>query len=372
MLELPRGFRAKIKDYFAPSKELALRVRMWGKHVYDSCCFGLDAADKIKNESYVIFYNQKASPNNEIVMEGEGADTTYRFNLSKLPDHIAKLSFAISVDGDGVLRQADGIAVELSQGDQTATLSFAGSYLADEKALIAIEVYRKGEWRFSAVAAGFNGGLSALLKHFGGDEDHGSPPSGPVPEASGRVTLEKRGETRAVDLKKKGGSTSFHVNLNWSQPKGLAKADLDLGCMLELADGKKGVIQALGGNMGSKNSEPFIYLDHDDRSGASAEGENLYILRPEIIKRVLIFAYIYEGRVTFTDVDATVLIKEPDGSETFLRLDAQPRNFAHCAACLLVNKGGSVSIVKEDRYFNGHEPMDRHYGFGFRWVAGRK
>ena len=376
MTQIQRGFRSKIADYFDPSQEIDVRLKINGRHLYDSCCFGLDSSDKIKREPYVVFYNQKASPNREIVLNGAAADTTYKVNLSKLPDDIHKLAFTISIDGDGVLRQADAITVELSQGGKSATLSLTGSDLAEEKALIALEVYRKGVWRFAAVASGFNGGLPALLKHFGGTEDNGSSPSGAPasgPPAPSRVTLEKRGETRAVDLtKKSGGSTSFHVNLNWSQPKGRGNADLDLGCMFEMLDGRKSVIQALGGVMGFKDKEPFIYLDQDDRTGASAQGENLYVLKPEILRRVLVFAYVYEGPTTFTDVDARVLIKEPDGAETLLKLDAQPRNLTHCAACLFTNNGGTISITKEDRYFRGHEPMDRHYGFGFRWVAGRK
>ena len=46
------------------------------------------------------------------------------------------------------------------------------------------EFYRKnGEWRFCAVAQGFNGGLEALVKHFGGDV---APPPSAVPPAKER------------------------------------------------------------------------------------------------------------------------------------------------------------------------------------------
>ena len=45
--------------------------------------------------------------------------------------------------------------------------------------------------------------------------------------------------------------------------------DLDLGCLYELADGRKGVIQALGNAFGSLNRRPWILLDGDDRTGRS-------------------------------------------------------------------------------------------------------
>ncbi|MBQ3033079.1 MAG: TerD family protein, partial [Deferribacterales bacterium] len=39
-----------------------------------------------------------------------------------------------------------------------------------ETALIVAEIYNKdGEWKFNAVAAGYQGGLAAIVKSFGGD-----------------------------------------------------------------------------------------------------------------------------------------------------------------------------------------------------------
>lgn len=55
--------------------------------------------------------------------------------------------------------------------------------------------------------------------------------------------------------------------------------------MYELLSGEKGVIQALGRRMGVRGRPPYIYLDQDDRSGASAEGENLYL---DLLRRALI------------------------------------------------------------------------------------
>ena len=36
------------------------------------------------------------------------------------------------------------------------------------------------------------------------------------------------------------------------------------------------------------------------------------------------------------------------------------------------NVGGNVEVSKEERYFQGHQDCDEHYGFGFRWSAGSK
>ncbi len=110
----------------------------------------------------------------------------------------------------------------------------------------------------------------------------------------------------------------MRVNLNWTSrvkksgffrtSKSTAEVDLDLGCLYELADGKKGVVQALGKKFGSRSQPPYIELDGDDRSGANADGENLFINleHPERFKRILIFAMIYQGADSFSAVDGVV------------------------------------------------------------------
>ena len=80
----------------------------------------------------------------------------------------------------------------------------------------------------------------------------------------------------------------INVNLNWNQgtqEKGFfaslfatsSAVDLDLGCLFELKDGKKGAVQALGNSFGNFTEEPYMYLDGDDRTGESVGGENLFI-----------------------------------------------------------------------------------------------
>jgi hypothetical protein len=65
---------------------------------------------------------------------------------------------------------------------------------------MVIEIYRKdGLWRLSPVGQGFNGGLDALVQHFGGDV---APPVQPVATtpAPSKVSLEKRIEKEAPQL----------------------------------------------------------------------------------------------------------------------------------------------------------------------------
>lgn len=137
------------------------------------------------------------------------------------------------------------------------------------------------------------------------------------------IKLEKSGDSHKIDLSKRGRSQQLtvHVNLNWNQQLdrsagfftkllgGNSAPDLDLGCMFETVNGQKGVIQPLGSNFGSKDSPPYIFLDKDDRTGASSDGENIFIYRPDTIKRVMFFALLYEGATDFTAVGGRMLFK---------------------------------------------------------------
>ena len=235
-----------------------------------------------------------------------------------------------------------------------------------------------------------------------GRSDVPTPPAGsasPAPASSAparplsltKITLDKQGQSARISLQK-AGTQRVHVNLNWeAKPTNAAPssgggflskllgsvtgtnaaADLDLGCMYELASGEKGVIQALGGNFGNAGGPPFIKLDQDDRSGASAGGENLYIERPDLIRKVLIFAFIYEGAGNFSEVGGRLSFTDPQGNEVKMQL-SNPAALPFCAVALVQAQGGELVITKEERYFSGHRDCDEAFGFGFSWKAGRK
>ena len=178
-------------------------------------------------------------------------------------------------------------------------------------------------------------------------------------------------------------SGEMRVNLNWSQPErrkgfwsslmGSESLDLDLGCLYELADGTSGVIQALGDAFGSLDRAPYIQLDQDDRSGQSADGENLFVNMGKIenIKRLVIFAFIYEGAPSWDVANGEITIYPPKGEQIKVKLDA-PQRKPMCAIASVSVTNGEVSIQREVKYYDGHESLDKAYKWGLRWVAGSK
>ena len=358
----------------------------------DIACFGLDASGKLSDDRYFIFFNQTASPEGALrVTLNAKTHAEFDIDLAALPQTVRRLTFTAAVDGQSALSQAGSGSFRLMDGNsEILSFAFSGSDFSSEKAAMLFDIYFKDEWRIAAVGQGFKDGLKALLEHFGGTAIEASPAPAPKPAAPpaeapnvslSKITLEKRGDSQKIDLRKKDGSgQSIHINLNWDQTAakksffGLksSAADLDLGCMYELKDGGKNVIQALGGNFGSRQSSPWIFLDKDDRSGVAADGENLYVLQPDKIRRVLVFAFIYEGAGNFSDVHGRVIAKDSIGNEITINLDAPDSKKNFCAICMLENTGESLRITKEERYFRHHEEADNAYGFGFRWTSGSK
>jgi tellurite resistance protein TerA len=219
----------------------------------------------------------------------------------------------------------------------------------------------------------------------------------PAAPAGGRVSLTK-GAPR-VSLTKSGAVGGIaRVNLNWSatvpaapppggggfftKMKNAAAAasaprgvDLDLGCLYELSDGRKGVIQALGNSFGSLNSPPWISLDGDDRTGSVAGGENMSINlgQPGRFKRVLIFAMIYEGAANWAAVDGVVTLTPANGQQFEVKLDATNSQSRMCAVAQLVDSGGELVFQREVQYIEGGQmALDKAYGWGMTWARGRK
>jgi tellurite resistance protein TerA len=214
--------------------------------------------------------------------------------------------------------------------------------------------------------------------------DYTKRPSTPPPAPSGPVVLTKAAPTVSL-TKHGGGSGLLRVNLNWNARPGgggffrkATQLDLDLGCLYEFTDGTKGVVQALGNAYTAAPrgvSEPVIRLDHDDRSGTSTEGENLFVnlAYANQIRRILVFAFIYEGAANWADAQGVVTLFPASGPQVVVHLD-NPQNGARtCAIAMLQGEGGELTVHREVRYVNGAQRLlDETYGWGMRWTAGRK
>ena len=398
-MNIQRGMRDKLEKYMNPNQSIDVYMDVSGGAVYDYCCFGVDTAGKLSDDRYMVFYNQTSSPSREIMYSPNGSGAKFVVNLNALPSTIVKLVFTVSIDGSGTMGNISHHSVRIQQGlSESLALDLSGSDFRQEKAIISIEIYKKDVWRFAAVASGFNGGLGDLLCAYGGTEINaqrkpqpqpeprpmnrfGGSPTPPANDMPKKVELRK-GEK--VNLRKSGSSLGeILINLNWSQPQKRGgffaptpqAIDLDLGCLFEFKNGLKGSVQALGCSFGSLTAPPYIALDGDDRSGSSANGENLRVNGKMIsqIKRILVYTFIYEGAANWREANGVVTVKCPGSQEIIVRMDEYGSNLPMCAIALLENNNDETfSVEKIVRFYQSHRFMDRDFNWGLNWVPGRK
>ncbi|MBT2382881.1 TerD family protein [Streptomyces sp. ISL-11] len=387
------------------------------------------SAGKVRSDADFVFYNQAAHPSGAVRYEGKrpAGDTVtdvLSVDLAAVEPAIETVVLAASADG-GAFGQVPGLHIRVLDAAGGAELArFDSTDATVETAFVLGELYRRqGEWKFRAVGQGYSSGLEGLATDFGITVDEpqaapthelpgqpapqpvrpaqapvpppppAAPPAPPQPVRLTKVTLTK--EAPAVSLTKQGGTSgALRVNLNWqvrkqftgwSQRIGKAMAmhsdlDLDLGALFELRDGSKGVIQALGNSFGSLHQPPFIHLDGDDRTGASAAGENLTVNLDHIadFRRILVFVTIYEGARSFANLNATVTLQPQHGAPVDFSLDECTVPSTVCALALITNHDGDLVVQREARYLvpdRGVSPqrtLDRAYGWGMNWTPGRK
>lgn len=377
----------------------------------DTSAFLLGASGKVSGDEDFIFYNQPTGGFITYKDTPQQSDKKqFDIDLSQIPARIEKIAFSLTIyEGESKnqsFSQVQNTYIRFghaNSGQEALRYDLASGFTV-ETAIVIGELYRhNGEWKFNAVGAGFSGGLDALCSNFGVSVENDmtssqpvppvpqppapKPPAPPVPPPQpkielnlSKIELKKKGDT--INLKKNaGGLGEILINLNWNQQtsKGLfgrnKSVDLDLGCLFEMKDGSKGVIQALGESFGSLNRYPYIALDGDDRTGSVKTGENLRINGARIseIKRLLVFTYIYEGVTNWSQADGVVTINQKDGPDIIVRMNEYGSSLGMCGIAMFSNVNDETfSIERIVQFYNGHRALDEAHGWGMRWTAGSK
>lgn len=357
----------------------------------DLMVFQVTAAGRVRSDDDFVFFNNPVAPEGAVRLTGpDGVDV----DLTAVPADIDTLRIAVVLDdaAPGTLADVRGLAVAIGDVAMPAT------GLTTERAAVLAEIYRRGDaWKVRNVSAGWDAGFTALVTEHGVTVDDAptpppatpsAPPAAPTPPAPvnlGKITLTKSAPTVSLAKARDRPTGTMRVNLNWSRGAGAGGGglfrkkssgiDLDLGCLYELADGSKGVVQALGNTFGSLTAPPWILLDGDDRSGTVSDGENLLIDLSHLadFRRILVFAFIYEGTPNWSAADGVVTLFPPGGTEVEVRLDSAEAGAITCAIALLEVRDGELSVTREVRYVNGGQRLlDETYGWGMKWARGSK
>lgn len=216
-MQMQKGQKSKLSDINV-GNTFTVECNVQGDLIIDISCFGVDENTKLANEDYMVFYNQNTSPKGEIKFTQNGKNARFEMSPDQLPTNASKLVITAAIDGIGTMNSLEKI--ELKIGDATFTLS--GNDFDKEKAIIIAEIYKKDNiWRLNAVGQGFNGGLEALLNHFGGNAE---PTVAVVesPPVKAKISLEKQFEEKApalVSLAKKASISLEKHNLSTVKAK---------------------------------------------------------------------------------------------------------------------------------------------------------
>ncbi|MCF6524395.1 TerD family protein [Streptomyces sp. JJ36] len=382
---------------------------------------------RVRSDADFVFYNQPVHPAGAVRHEGRSPQggavrEALAVDLARVEPGVDRIVVAASADG-GTFGAVPGLHVRVLDPAGAELARYDSADASTETAFVLGELYRRqGGWKFRAVGQGYASGLAGLATDFGISVDEpqtapapaapapaapappapapapppaspSAPPPAPAPVRLSKVTLTK--EAPSVSLTKQGGTSgALRVNLNWEVQKqfsgwgrklGRAMAlhndlDLDLCALYELADGRKGVVQALGNAFGALHQPPYVHLDGDDRTGAVSTGENLTVNLDHVhdLRRILIFVTIYEGARSFAGLHATVTLQPQHGAPVDFSLDECTVPSPVCALALLTNQGGDLVVQRESRYLipeRGVSPqrtVDHAYGWGMQWTPGRK
>lgn len=163
-----KGQREPLKKYLDINIPITVAVQIKGRAIYDTCCFIVSSEGKIISEDYLVFYNQKETPEGAVCLNDDTGISQFRIDLNKLPPNANKLVFTISIDGEGFMGEIDEYRLSVNQNNEEYIFMGAakGEFFL-EKSVICAEIYKKDTWRLYDVNNGFNEGLVALLEQFG-------------------------------------------------------------------------------------------------------------------------------------------------------------------------------------------------------------
>lgn len=359
------GQKIKLSDLSSKNQlQVGLAISSPSNLTFDISCFGVDDSNKLSDDRYFIFFNQKTSPCGSLSSLGARNDDQEQFcvDLSRLPSTIRKLVFVVTIDGDGVMSQIrDGYLRLLDQTTELTRFAFSGSDFKDEKAIIVGEIYFKDVWRFSAVGQGFNGGLSALLKYFGGEEVT-MPPALVTPTAnnsasSSTVNLEK--VTGKVQLSKASKpvviqkTPEISASISWK-----TGTDYDVYALVYTQDGKQIDVATFGAD----NTPVLMNFDHGavahmgdvGRGGGSTKTEVIRIRLNDKILAVVPVAYSAQsnGTGSFYRYKVSMLIDNNDGTSVTITANNANQNdtIYTCVPGMIINTSDGIIIKPLEFY----------------------
>ena len=193
-VNLSKGQRASLDS----SMKMALVGLGWDPNKYDggydfdldASAFILGAKGKVQSDEDFVFYNNPDWKNHTVWSSGDdqtggnsedGDDEQIFIDFGKIPSWVDRIAITVTIHDAVNRRQNFGqvsnayvrvakIQNEFDTAGETVIRFDLEEEFSIETALVVCEIYRKnGEWKFNAVASGYQGGLEALCRNYGVD-----------------------------------------------------------------------------------------------------------------------------------------------------------------------------------------------------------
>ena len=178
----------------------------------DASAFLVGPSGKVQSDLDFVFYNNPSGGNGSIIYSGDnrtgaGAsdDEQIKIELNKVPPSIHRIAFTITIHDAQAKGQSFGhvsnayVRIFNAFTNEELIRFDLGREFTVETAIVAAELYRhNGEWKFNAIASGFQGGLAALCRNFGVTVDD-EPPVQPAFHSEYQQNSPSFGATQALN-----------------------------------------------------------------------------------------------------------------------------------------------------------------------------
>ena len=149
----------------------------------DASVFLVGSNGKTNHDEDFIFYNNLESRNKAVIHtgdnrtgEGEGDDEQIILEFDKMPADVERMAVTVTIyealeRGQNFGQVSNAYVHVLDEANGRELIRYdLGEDFSIETAIVVCEIYRhNGEWKFSAVGSGFQGGLATLCKNYGLD-----------------------------------------------------------------------------------------------------------------------------------------------------------------------------------------------------------
>jgi stress response protein SCP2 len=336
----------------APLPSDTVTVQVTCSSPVDVSALLVTAGGRVRSDDDMIFYNQPQGPGVRYAADGLTITT------GQVPADIDKVVITASLDSGGPFGTAGSVTAVVKDGGGSPAVDFPIGGLGSEKALICVEVYRRGaDWKVRAVGQGYDNGLAGIATDFGitvddepvaappppGASSGFAPPSGPpsnlappvalpptpaaAPASGGRVNLDKGRvslqKRQTVSLVKTGAPAlrTVRMGLGWDPAKRGADVDLDAALIAFDANGKD-VEKVWYGNLnGFKGA---IVHSGDNLTGEGAGDDEVITIRLDQVPAnvsVLVFTVNSFRGQKFTELKTAYARLLDEGGAELVRYD---------------------------------------------------